>query len=55
LFGSDQLERFTLFVWSNAPVGVTVQLVRPAEFARIAGRVPPPLDPDAAFTGRRLP
>ena len=55
LFGSDQLERFTLFAWSNAPVGVTVQLVRPAEFARIAGWAPPPLDPDAAFTGRRLP
>ena len=55
LFGSDQLERFTLFAWGTEPVGVTIQLVRPAEFARIAGRVPPPLDPDAAFTGRRLP
>jgi hypothetical protein len=55
LFGSDQLERFTLFAWSSAPVEVTVQLVRPDEFARIAGRVPPPLDPEAAFTGRRLP
>ena len=55
LFGSNVLERFTLFTWGDAPVAVTVQLVRPDEFARITGRVPPPLDPDAAFTGRRLP
>ena len=55
LFGSDQLERFTLIASAPAPVGVTIQLLRPTEFARIAGRIPAPLDPEAAFTGRRLP
>ena len=55
LFGSDSLERVRLFAWGATPVGVTVQLVRPSEFARVAGRIPPPLDPGAAFPGRRLP
>jgi hypothetical protein len=55
LLGSDSMERFTLFAWGLTPVGVTVQLVRPAEFARVTGRFPPPLNPGAAFTGRRLP
>jgi hypothetical protein len=55
LLGSDSMERFTLFAWGATPVGVTVQLVRPSEFARVTGRFPPSLDPGAAFTGRRLP
>ena len=55
LFGSDAMERFTLFGWGSAPSGVTVQLLPPAQFSRISGRTVYPLDPAAAFSGRRLP
>jgi len=39
----------------DPPVSAAVRLVGPAEFERLTGRRPPPLDPDAAYSGWRAP
>jgi hypothetical protein len=55
MFGSDDLERFTLLLADSPADAVSVQLVAPAVFTGLTGRAPPRLDPQSAYTGRRLP
>lgn len=55
LLGNDALDRFTLIALTADPVAVTVQLVRPAEFTQLSGRIPAPPDPRDGFSGRQLP
>jgi hypothetical protein len=45
-------ERLSIFA-GVPPLSVTVRLVQPTIFARLTGKRPAPLDPDAAYTGWR--
>jgi hypothetical protein len=38
-----------------APAPVEIRLVAPAEFERVTGERPAPLDPGTAYKGQRLP
>ena len=53
LFGAGQ--KLTVIAHLDATVLVPVELVSPATFEDVTGIVPPPLDPDSAFKGYRLP
>jgi hypothetical protein len=52
-FGVDQ--KLTVMAHLGTTVLVAVDLVSPAAFESLTGIVPPPLDPDSAFKGYRLP
>lgn len=51
----DIVEELSVLSCGDTPALVPVQLVTPATFTRLTGRVPEPLDPDSAYKGWRLP